>query len=74
MKTFGNKTNNLTSVSLKGVIMIVIDMVGPLFERQLSLTDAYVSSTNDIPLAVDISSALGSPNKKSTSDATFARL
>jgi len=39
--------------------MIVLDMVGPLFERQLSLTDAYVSSTNDIPLAVDISPILG---------------
>jgi len=74
MKVYRNKTNNLTLVSLKDVIMIVLDMVGPLFERQLSLTDAYVSSINDIPLAVDIDPALGSPNKKSTSDAAFARL
>eukprot|EP00815_Leptocylindrus_aporus_P010924 CAMPEP_0116072284 /NCGR_PEP_ID=MMETSP0322-20121206/14392_1 /TAXON_ID=163516 /ORGANISM="Leptocylindrus danicus var. apora, Strain B651" /LENGTH=1262 /DNA_ID=CAMNT_0003561011 /DNA_START=529 /DNA_END=4318 /DNA_ORIENTATION=+ len=54
--------------------MIVLDMVGPLFERQLSLTDAYVSSTNDIPLAVDINPALVTQSKKSTSDAAFARL
>ena len=74
IKIYRNKTNNLTSASLKGVIMIVLDMVGPLFERQLSLTDAYVSSTNDIPLAVDINPALVTQSKKSTSDAAFARL
>lgn len=60
--------------SVKKVLSLVLSMVGPVFERQLALTEVYVSGSFEAPNATNENSqSLHNVNKSSSNDATMAR-
>ena len=66
---------SLDTRTVKSTMLTIMDMIGPMFERQMALTDAYVSGTFDLTnFASETSPPLVSLNKSSFCDAAIARL
>ena len=73
---FSQSKGSIDTRTVKSVLLTVMNMIGPSFERQMVLTDAYVSGTFDVATLGNESSYLSaaSVNKTSFNDAAIARL